>query len=60
MKTELSWADLQQRTVIKKCQAAKTSIEVMQNRLMIPSRGWMNKMLRLNLVQISIPLDNRG
>jgi hypothetical protein len=56
MKTELSLADLQQRTAIKKCQAAKTTIEVMQSRLMIPSRGWLNKMLRLNLVQVSIPL----
>lgn len=43
MKTELSWADLQKRTVIKKCQMAKTTIEVMQSRLMIPSRGWMFK-----------------
>ena len=56
MKTELSLADLQQWAVIKKCRAAKTAIEVMQSRLTIPSRGWLNKMLRLNLVQISIPL----
>lgn len=56
MTTELSLSDLQQRVVIKKCQVAKKTIEVMQNRLMIPSRGWMNKMLRLNLVQVSIPL----
>ncbi len=44
MKTELlSLADLQQRTVLKKCQADKTTIEVMQSRLIIPSRGWMLK-----------------
>jgi hypothetical protein len=43
MKTELSLADLQKRTVIKKCHMAKTTIEVMQSRLIIPSRGWMVK-----------------
>lgn len=41
--------------VTEKDKAAKTTIEIMQSRLMIPSRGWLNKMLRLNLVQISIP-----
>jgi len=44
------------RQVPKIYQAAKTTIVVMRIRLIIPSRGWMNKMLRLNLVQISIPL----
>ncbi len=39
----LSLAGLQQRVVTKKCQAAETTIEVMQNRLMIPGRGWMLK-----------------
>ena len=43
MKMEPSLVDVQQRAVIKKCQAAKTTIEVIQNRLMIPSRGWMVK-----------------
>jgi hypothetical protein len=33
-----------------------TNIESALSRQMIPSRGWLNKMLRLNLVQVSIPL----
>ncbi|ELS33116.1 hypothetical protein FEV09_08890 [Pseudanabaena catenata USMAC16] len=41
--TELSLADLQRRAVTKKLKAAKTTIEVMQSRLKIPSRGWMLK-----------------
>jgi hypothetical protein len=37
-------------------QVAKKTIGVIQSRLMIPCRGWINQVLRLNLVQVSIPL----